>query len=64
MQLLMLLISLTSLASCATRDNPVVLVRCEDFADGTDNCEPLDRTKYMWITYPKAKDQLHWVNHK
>ena len=60
----MLLVSLMLLGSCATKSNPVVLVRCEDFADGKDNCLPPANKPWMWITIEKAKDQLHWVNHK
>lgn len=64
MQLVMLLIFLISLASCVTKSEPIVLIRCEDFGDGLNKCEPSDRTKWMWITYPKAKQQLHWINNK
>lgn len=61
---LMLGIFLMSLASCATKSNPVVLKRCEDFADDIDKCMPPAGKPWMWITIEKAKQQLHWVNHK
>lgn len=62
--LLMLMTSCVLLESCATTSSPIVVVKGIDYDDGKANNEPVDRSKWMWITYETAKRQLKWVNHK
>lgn len=64
----MLLLTLTVLCvsqvSCASNPSPIVVVKGVDYDDGIKNNVPTDKSTWMWITYPTAKRQLKWINHK
>ena len=57
----MLMISCAFQVSCAS-NKPIVVIKCVDYGDGKDKCEPSDRDKWMWVTYETAKRQLKWLN--
>ena len=63
MTLMVLMILCVSLISCANQ-SPIVVIKNVDYGDGKDKTEPTDKSTWMWITYPTAKRQLHWVNHR
>jgi hypothetical protein len=58
----MLMISLISVASCAT-SNPPVAIKGSDFDDLKNGCPAVTGDK-MWMTYDYAKRYFHWENHK
>lgn len=62
MLFLMLMILCVNLEACSIT-HPIVVIKNVDYGDGKDNTEPKDKTTWMWITYPTAKQQLHWINH-
>jgi hypothetical protein len=60
--LMTLFMSLATFNGCAK--SPIVVIKGIDFDDGIKGNMPSDKTTWMWITYPTAKRQLHWINNK